>query len=89
MAIHLDDPETERRAKRLAALTDSTVAQVIASALKEKEQEFDGREHNTPEYLAWKLAWYAKLDARPRTIDPRSWREIEEQELYDEFGCPI
>ena len=89
MAIVIDQPDTERRLRRLAALTDRSVEELLSDVAKEKELEFDGRETGTPEYLAWKLDWYAKLDARPRTVDPRTWREIEEQELYDEYGCPI
>ena len=89
MAIQLDEPEVQARAERLAQLKRISVEQLIADLLKEKEQEFDWGERDSAEYLAAKFAWFAELDARPRTLDPRSWREVEEQELYDEFGCPI
>lgn len=89
MGILILPEETERLAREIADATGESLFEVYHQALVERKVRLSGADLTTEEQEARKRAFFARLDARPRTQDPRSLREIEEEELYDEYGQPI
>ena len=82
MAIHLKDPETNRLARDVAALTGETLTDVIRIALKERlERETLLREK--PSDFAERLHAIAVHCAALPDLDPRTPDEIVG---YDETG---
>jgi len=89
MGIHFLTEEIENLARDIAHATGESLPDVYRRALLERKERLSGADLTPEEREAKKLAFFAKLDARPRAQDPRDWREIEREELYDEFGQPI
>jgi antitoxin VapB len=89
MGVHFLTEEIENLARDIAHATGESLPDVYLRALLERKERLSGAELTPEGREAKKLAFFAKLDARPRTQDPRDWREIEREELYDEFGQPI
>lgn len=89
MGMHFLTEETENLAREISNATGESMPQVYHQALVERKARLSGADLTPEERETRKQAFFAKLDARPRTQDPRTWREIEEEELYDEFGQPF
>ncbi|SFK32465.1 type II toxin-antitoxin system VapB family antitoxin [Caulobacter sp. UNC279MFTsu5.1] len=89
MGIQFLPEEIETLAREISDATGESVPEVYRQALLERKERLSGANLTSEEREARKRAFFAKLDARPRTQDPRTWREIEQEELYDEFGQPF
>lgn len=89
MGIQLLTEEIENLAREISDATGESLIEVYRQALLERKERLSGANLTPQEREARRKAFFAKLDARPRTQDTRSWREIEQEELYDEFGQPF
>lgn len=89
MGIEFLSEDIETLAREISDATGESVHEVYRQALLERKERLSGANLPPEEREARKRAFFAKLDARPRTQDPRTWREIEQEELYDEFGQPF
>ena len=89
MGILILAEETERLAHEIAEATGESINEVYHQALMERKVRLSGSDITPEEREARKLAFFARLDVRPRTQDPRSLKEIEDEELYGEYGQPI
>jgi len=89
MGIQLLTDEIENLAREISDATGESLIEVYRQALLERKERLSGANLTPQEREARRKAFFAKLDARPRTQDTRSWREIEQEELYDEFGQPF
>ena len=82
MAFTIKDPETERLARRLAAITGETLTKAVEVAIRDRlEREERRRGRASAEHL---LAIARRYAARP-VVDDRSADEILG---YDERGLP-
>lgn len=89
MGLNLSD-EVEFLARELAAVTHEDIESVVATALRERMARLRERTNESPAERTLRLqAWLKGVDARPRSEDSRSWRQIEDEDLYDEAGRPI
>ena len=76
MAIHIQDPETDRLARELSAATGETITQAVNTALRDRLQNLSGRStKSTDEYIARIEEITARVAALP-VLDPRSPDEI-------------
>jgi antitoxin VapB len=73
VALHVEDPETERLAAEIAALTGETTAQAVRVALEERRQRL-GRDRSAEE----------RLHRLRRLLEEEIWPQIE-----DARGRPI
>jgi antitoxin VapB len=84
MAISLKDPETDRLAREVAALTGETLTETVRRALAER-LERERRKRRTERGLAERLDKIARHCAALPDLDARSADEIVG---YDEHGIP-
>ena len=85
MALSIRDPETDRLARELAALTGETMTQAIKTAIEQRlKRERFGREAETEEKKRKVLAILERIWAMP-VLDDRPADEILG---YDENGVP-
>jgi antitoxin VapB len=83
MAINIKDPETDRRARELAARTGETLTTAISVAISERLERLRGR-RATPD-LATELDAIAERSGTLPLVDRRSPEEILG---YDADGLP-
>ncbi|MEO6802069.1 MAG: type II toxin-antitoxin system VapB family antitoxin [Granulicella sp.] len=83
MALHINNPETERNVRALAAATGETIADAINQAVKSRLQVVRPHEED-PTMMQDALAILEGLKRLP-VLDPRSADEILG---YDENGLP-
>ncbi len=85
MALSIRDPETDRLARELAAVTGETMTQAIRKALAERlERQRRGRAVDLARRRAAAMATLERIWAVP-ALDERSADEIIG---YDEHGLP-
>lgn len=84
MAISLKDPETDRLAREVAALTGETLTEAVRKALAER-LERERRKRPLDDELAERLDAIALHCAQLPDLDTRSAEEIIG---YDAFGVP-
>lgn len=84
MAISLKDPETDRLAREVAAITGETLTEAVRKALAER-LERERRKRPLDDDLAERLDAIALHCARLPDLDTRSAEEIIG---YDAFGVP-
>lgn len=84
MAISLKDPETDRLAREVAALTGETLTETVRKALAERLDR-EQRRRRTGKGLAERLDEIAGHCASLPDLDTRSADEIIG---YDAFGVP-
>ncbi|QNT68679.1 type II toxin-antitoxin system VapB family antitoxin [Defluviicoccus vanus] len=84
MANSLNDPETDRLAREVAALTGETLTEAVRKALAER-LERERRRHPVDEGLAERLDAIALHCAQLPDLDTRSAEEIIG---YDASGVP-
>ncbi|PVM92472.1 hypothetical protein DDF62_04855 [Caulobacter radicis] len=89
MGIEINRGEIERLARELSEITGQSPDEAVRSALAEKIDRLVRSAPGSATYEARKAAFFARLDARPRTADARTWKQIEDEDLYDERGQPI
>ena len=83
MALNIKDPETDRLARSLAALTDESITEAVRAALRERlerEQRRRGRALDRE-----RLRALQDVMQRLPVADPRSADELLD---YDEAGLP-
>jgi antitoxin VapB len=83
MALHINNPETERNVRALAAATGEPIAEAVNKAALERMKSLRARKHD-PKRMEAVRALLARVDALPR-LDPRTPEEIIG---YDENGLP-
>jgi antitoxin VapB len=83
MPVSIKDPETERLARRLSAVTGETITAAVRQALRERLQRVEGR--STSPRLTDELRAIRERCAALPVLDPRGADEIV---AYDEFGVP-
>jgi len=83
MALHINNPETERNVRALAAATGEPIAQAVNKVALEGLRLVRGRKDD-PEMMAKIHALLARVDALPRLDD----RTADEIIGYDENGLP-
>jgi hypothetical protein len=88
MGIEINRDETVRLAREISEATGETVDDVIHQLVVDRHAQLSRPIIGSPEYEAEKRAFFAELDAR-RIYDPRPWKQIEDEELYDAHGDPI
>jgi antitoxin VapB len=81
MALHIQDPEAEKLAEDLAALTGETKTEAVIQALRERLEAVRGQHEGR---LADRLDEIAKHCASLPLLDDRS----PDQMLYDDQGLP-
>ncbi len=87
MALHINDPETDRLARRVAKRAGETLTNAIRKSLAERLQRLeakDGRAEDTKLKALLKIAGRASPALRR---EKKTGRELIE-ELYDEDGLP-
>jgi len=89
MGLSIKREDTETLARRVAALTGESLTDAIHAALEERMKQLGHALPPADRRDADMQAWFAALDARPRTADVRGWRQIEEEDLYGPDGQPI
>ncbi|PLR23935.1 hypothetical protein SGCZBJ_15275 [Caulobacter zeae] len=89
MGVEINRGEIERLAHELSEITGESPDEAVRSALAEKIDRLARPAPGSAAYEARKAAFFARLSARPRTADARAWRQIEDEDLYDEHGQPI
>lgn len=86
MAIHIQDPETDRLARELSAATGQTLTQAVNSALRERLRNFFTEPSKSKEdYIAGIKQITARVAAMPQ-LDNRTEEEIlgyNENGLFD------
>jgi len=86
MALHIQDPETDRLARELSALTGLSITEAVNAALQDKLQSVVRVSRKSKEeYIAGIEAIVRELNQRP-VLDTRSPDEIigyNEQGLFD------
>lgn len=77
MAIHIQDPETDRLARELSAATGETITQAVNASLRERLRNVSPGQPNRSEeeYIAGIEAIVEKLSTLP-VLDPRTPDEI-------------
>jgi hypothetical protein len=88
MGIEIKRGDTERLVRKIADATGESVDEIIHRLVVEEARQ-ERPKIGSPEYEARKQAFFAKLGARRKTDDPRPWKQIEDEELYDAHGDPI
>jgi hypothetical protein len=88
MGIEINRDETVRLAREIAEAMGETVDDLIHQLVVDRHAQLSRPIIGSPEYEAQKRAFFAELDAR-RVVDLRPWKQIEDEELYDEYGDPI
>jgi antitoxin VapB len=83
MALHIQDPETEKLAEALAELTGETKTEAVTKALRDRLDLI--RRERTRRRLADELDEIALHCARLPVLDPRKADDVFE---YDERGLP-
>jgi antitoxin VapB len=84
MALHIQDPETDKLARELSAATGETITQAVNTALRERMSKV-APARSEAEYIARIKAITARVAAMP-VLDNRSADEIlgyNEQGLFD------
>lgn len=89
MGIEINRAETVRLAREISEATGETVDDLIHQLVVDRHARLGRPSIGSPEYEAEKRAFFAELDGRRKTDDPRSWKQIEDEELYDAYGDPI
>lgn len=89
MGIEINRDETVRLAREISEATGETVDDVIHQLVVDRHALLERPLIGSPEYEARKQAFFAKLDRGLKTDDPRPWKQIEDEELYDVHGDPI
>jgi len=84
MALHINNPETERNVRAMAAATGESIAEAVNKASLDRLRQTMRRDHD-PNRMAAARALLARFDALPE-LDPRSADEILG---YDEDGLPL
>jgi len=85
MALSIRDPETDRLARELAALTGETMTQAIRTALQERlEREREDRQAHIERKREKAMATLRRIWALPVVDD----RPADELLGYDEHGLP-
>ena len=85
MALSIRDPETDRLARELAAVTGETMTQAIKTAIAERlAREREGRDQAAEQRYQSALAILKQIWAMP-VVDDRPADEILG---YDEHGLP-
>ena len=82
MALNIRNPETEKLASDLAALTGETKTEAVTKALRQRLEQL--KQLRTKRRLANRLDEIAKHCAALPLLDRRSPEDI----LYDERGLP-
>ncbi len=83
MAINIKDPETDRRARELAARTGETLTTAVGTAIAERLERVRGR--RPVRDLAAELDAIAERSGRLPVVDARPADEILG---YDDVGLP-
>jgi len=86
MSLNIKNEETERLARRLAALTGETLTGALTTAVRER---LDRVQHDDLDAEAERLARIRELgaDAGPRWVEPQR-SGTHGDLLYDELGLP-
>ncbi len=82
MALNIRDPETEKLAEELAALTGETKTEAVTRALRERLKQI--RSHSKKRRIAERLDEIAKHCASLPVLESN----CDEARLYDERGLP-
>ena len=87
MALHIQDPETDRLARELSAATGETITQAVNASLRERLRVVcpAGTSQSEEEYIAAIEAIVEKLNSLPK-LDTRCEDEIlgyNEQGFFD------
>ena len=85
MALSIRDPETDRLARELAALTGETMTQAIKTALQDRLQRERKRQSAT---IGRKLARLRAIQDRLAKLPVLDDRTADEIISYDERGLP-
>ncbi|WP_320669312.1 type II toxin-antitoxin system VapB family antitoxin [Patulibacter defluvii] len=83
MAINIKDPETDRRARELAAATGETLTTAVSTAISERLQRVRGQRRAPP--LVDELDEIARRAAALPIVDPR---DPDALLGYDDHGLP-
>lgn len=86
MALHINDPETDRLARDLARETGKSLTVAVNKALKERLGRVDARSKAGKEKFIAKLTAIAK-EAKGLRRQRKTSRELIE-DIYDEHGLP-
>ncbi|WP_082585062.1 type II toxin-antitoxin system VapB family antitoxin [Caulobacter sp. Root655] len=89
MGIEINRAETVRLAREISEATGETVDEVIHQLVVDRHARLERPLIGSKEYEAEKRAFFEELDARRKTDDPRPWKQVEDEELYDAHGNPI
>jgi antitoxin VapB len=85
MALHIQDPETDRLARELSAVTGETITQAVNFALRERLKHIGAQTPSEAEYIARIKEITARVAAMP-ILDTRTEDEIlgyNDQGLFD------
>jgi antitoxin VapB len=86
MGISIKRAETEDLIRKVATATGESLTEAIHQAIAERASRLEPDGQARARRKAELAAFFADLDARPRTV--RTREEIE-AEMYGEFGEPI
>jgi len=83
MALHIQDPETDRLARELSAATGETITQAVNIALRERLHSVSPQRRKSKEE---RIAAIEKITARLHTLPVLDTRSEDEILGYNEHG---
>lgn len=76
MALHIQDPETDRLARELSAVTGQTIAQVVNTALRERQKSISLERSRTKDEIIARIEAITDRLAKLQVLDNRTPDEI-------------
>jgi len=76
MALHIQDPETDRLARELSAATGQTIAQVVNTALRERQKSISLERSRTKDEIIARIEAITDRLAKLQVLDNRTPDEI-------------
>jgi hypothetical protein len=88
MGLSIKRAETVRTVRAVAERMGLSVTEAVQQTMDEKLRALTGEERREARRRDLE-EWLKEVDARPRNPDGRTWKQIEDEDLYDEMGNPI
>jgi len=76
MALHIQDPETDRLARELSAATGETISQVVNTALRERQKSISLERSRTKDEIIARIEAITDRLAKLQVLDNRTPDEI-------------
>jgi len=76
MALHIQDPETDRLARELSAATGETISQMVNTALRERQKSISLERSRTKDEIIARIEAITDRLAKLQVLDNRTPDEI-------------